>query len=320
MQNKTMTLTDAPTWTIPRRRHDGPARLSFGQERLFLLDRIMPGLAAYNVPALVRVRCTLDAELVRRACEMIIARHEILRTTIRLVDGTPAQEVMPLTRFELTVADLRRLSEAGRDARAHELLAELARRPFDLARDVLLRVALVHVGVEEDLLLIVTPGISERDVLANLTTPAFDLSVPDWYLPLTTGARLVIVPREATLDGVNLADWLTRSGATFVRGPSSNGAAAHGQRRGLRLGLRRSCIRPPLTGTITVSRIWRVRIDGALWDRQAPGRPWRRSCRIPDPGIGDRSARHPAACRSRRRADKRRAPARCAGTDRRAGP
>jgi amino acid adenylation domain-containing protein len=61
------------------------------------------------------------------------------------------------------------------------------------------------------------PGIGEDDVLANLTTPAFDLSVPDWYLPLTSGARLAIVPREATLDGVDLADWLARTGATIVQ-------------------------------------------------------------------------------------------------------
>ena len=62
-----------------------------------------------------------------------------------------------------------------------------------------------------------SPGMDEHDVLANLTTPAFDLSVPDWFLPLTTGARLAIVPREATLDAIELADWLTRSGATFVQ-------------------------------------------------------------------------------------------------------
>ena len=61
------------------------------------------------------------------------------------------------------------------------------------------------------------PGLASHDVLASLTTPAFDLSVPDWYLPLTTGARLVIVPREATLDGVELADWLARTQATFVQ-------------------------------------------------------------------------------------------------------
>jgi acyl-CoA synthetase (AMP-forming)/AMP-acid ligase II len=54
-------------------------------------------------------------------------------------------------------------------------------------------------------------------VVANLTTPAFDLSVPDWYLPHSAGGRLVIVPREATLDGVALSGWLARSGATLVQ-------------------------------------------------------------------------------------------------------
>ena len=54
-------------------------------------------------------------------------------------------------------------------------------------------------------------------MLASVTTPAFDLPVPDLYLPLTTGARLVIVPREATLDGVELADWLARTAATFMQ-------------------------------------------------------------------------------------------------------
>jgi acyl-CoA synthetase (AMP-forming)/AMP-acid ligase II/acyl carrier protein len=61
------------------------------------------------------------------------------------------------------------------------------------------------------------PGLAPGDVVANLTTPAFDLSVPDWYLTLSTGARLALIPREATLDGVELADWLARTGATFVQ-------------------------------------------------------------------------------------------------------
>jgi acyl-coenzyme A synthetase/AMP-(fatty) acid ligase/acyl carrier protein len=63
----------------------------------------------------------------------------------------------------------------------------------------------------------VRPGLGPDDVVANITTPAFDLSVPDWYLPLTTGARLVIVPSEASRDGVELADWLARTGATFLQ-------------------------------------------------------------------------------------------------------
>jgi amino acid adenylation domain-containing protein len=133
--------------------HDEPTRLSFPQERLFLLDRIMPGLPAYSVPTLVEVGRTLDAELVRRACETIVERHEILRTAIVLVDGVPAQRVSPVRPFDLTVADLRTAPDP--EAAAHALLAELAGRPFDLAADVLLRAALVHVGADQDLLMIV---------------------------------------------------------------------------------------------------------------------------------------------------------------------
>jgi amino acid adenylation domain-containing protein len=148
-----MSPTDAPIWTIPTRRHDGPTRLSFPQERLFLLDRIMPGLSAYNVPTLVRARRTLDGELLRQACETIVERHEILRTTIRLLDGAPVQEVSPRRRFDLMLADLR--SDPDAERQALELLAAFARRPFDLMTDVLLRAALVHVGANQDLLLIV---------------------------------------------------------------------------------------------------------------------------------------------------------------------
>jgi amino acid adenylation domain-containing protein len=60
------------------------------------------------------------------------------------------------------------------------------------------------------------PGLSPQDVVANVATHAVDLPVPDFYLTLMIGARLVIVPREATMDGVELADWLARAGATAM--------------------------------------------------------------------------------------------------------
>src|SRR5579864_7686273 len=95
------------TATIPRRAQLGPARLSYPQERLFLLDRIMPGLAAYNVPTLVRVRAHLDASLLQQACGRVVERHEVLRTRIVLVDGVAVPEVSPDTEVQLTVEDLR---------------------------------------------------------------------------------------------------------------------------------------------------------------------------------------------------------------------
>ena len=60
-------------------------------------------------------------------------------------------------------------------------------------------------------------GVGDGDVMANLTTAAFDLSVPDFYLPLCSGAKLVVVAREETLDTALLAERLERCGATVVQ-------------------------------------------------------------------------------------------------------
>src|SRR3984893_9271687 len=152
-----MTASPTSPWPIHKRAPDGPRRLSFPQERLSLLDGIIPGLRPYNVPTVVRVRRTLDAAVLQRALDAILARHDVLRTTIRLIDGTPVTEVSPAGTVELTVSDLRANAEDGpeREARALRLLGELVRQPFDLSRDVLLRAGLVHVGADEDVLAVV---------------------------------------------------------------------------------------------------------------------------------------------------------------------
>jgi amino acid adenylation domain-containing protein len=148
-------VTEAPGTTIPRAAGTGPRPLSSSQERLFLLDRIMPGLGVYNVPTLVRVGTSLDAEMLRQAFSAIVARHEILRTSIILRDGEPVSEVMSRTDVDLIVADLRDSPEELRQSEAERLLGEVVGRPFDLNGDVLLRAALVHVAADSDLLLVV---------------------------------------------------------------------------------------------------------------------------------------------------------------------
>jgi hypothetical protein len=121
---------------------DGPWPLSSPDGRLFLLDVLPPGLPVYNLPTLVRLGTTLDAELLRAAFNAIVQRHEILRTSIRLIDGVPAQEILPHGEIELTVVDLRSQPEAGRRLEADRILADLARQPSDLGADVLQRAGL----------------------------------------------------------------------------------------------------------------------------------------------------------------------------------
>ncbi len=164
----------ADTQTIGRHPGDGPKRLSFPQERVFLLDQIMPGLPAYNVPTLYRVGVTLDEAALQTAFDRIVARHEILRTELTLIDGEPRQRVRAHTAFTLTVFDLRDHDPESREAEARRVLGEIVRRPFDLARDVLLRAALVHLAADEDLLLIVLQHAGTDHVTGGLLLRELD--------------------------------------------------------------------------------------------------------------------------------------------------
>ncbi|HSM76734.1 MAG TPA: amino acid adenylation domain-containing protein, partial [Bryobacteraceae bacterium] len=61
------------------------------------------------------------------------------------------------------------------------------------------------------------PGFTASDVLLAVTTLSFDIAALELYLPLVTGARLVIASREAAADGAQLLERLGTSGATVLQ-------------------------------------------------------------------------------------------------------
>ena len=61
------------------------------------------------------------------------------------------------------------------------------------------------------------PGLTAADAILAITTIAFDLSVPDLLLPLTVGARVAIISREASLDPKAIAAALERHQATVLQ-------------------------------------------------------------------------------------------------------
>ena len=80
--------------------------LSFAQERLWFLDQLTPGTAAYNVPTAVRLQGRLDVAALERSLNEIVRRHEILRTTFVLQDEHPGQVIAPATPRPLPQVDL----------------------------------------------------------------------------------------------------------------------------------------------------------------------------------------------------------------------
>src|SRR5690242_13356124 len=94
---------------IPPRDPAAPIPMSFAQELLWRLERTSPG-HAYNVPRATRFRGPLDIRALQRALDALVARHEVLRTTYDLVDGTPLQithpaRPVPIAHVEAASAD-----------------------------------------------------------------------------------------------------------------------------------------------------------------------------------------------------------------------
>ncbi|OZV80550.1 non-ribosomal peptide synthetase [Micromonospora echinospora] len=126
------------------RRH--PA--SFGQRRLWFLDRLTGADPVYNIPVAFRVRGPLDVDALRTALATIVARHGALRTTFAESGGEPVQVVHPTGVPDLAVVDLTGLPAADRDAEATRLVWEQARTPFDLTAGPLLRVVVVRTDTD----------------------------------------------------------------------------------------------------------------------------------------------------------------------------
>src|SRR5687767_6028867 len=74
----------------------GDLPLSFAQQRLWLLEQPGGPGAGHPIPWRWRLRGELDREALRRALERIVARHDALRTTFRVVDGEPDQRIAPV--------------------------------------------------------------------------------------------------------------------------------------------------------------------------------------------------------------------------------
>ncbi len=129
--------------------------LSFAQQRLWVLDRLEPGSAAYNIPISLRLNGSLDIAALEYAMNEVLFRHEVLRTEIHTEDGEPVQRVLPPSHLDLAVVDISSKPAAEREERALRLAAEEARRPFDFAHGPLLRTKLLRLG-EQDFVLLIT--------------------------------------------------------------------------------------------------------------------------------------------------------------------
>ncbi len=120
--------------------------LTSAQRRLWFLDQLESDRSIYNISGAHLLEDGLDEQLLERALNEVVRRHQALRTTFPAVAEKPVQRIAPGLEVRVPIIDLGSLAEPRRRREAERLAAEVAGRPFDLARGPLVRVTLVRLG------------------------------------------------------------------------------------------------------------------------------------------------------------------------------
>ncbi len=162
-----------PAQAIPRRGQAGPCPLSFAQQRLWFLDQLEPGSAAYNLSIALELRGPLHLPTLEQSLNAIVQRHDTLRTTFATIE-VPAEQIIAATlHVTLPVVDLQHLPVAEREVAMRRLATAEAQRPFDLRQGPLVRATVVRLGEAVHVLLvtmhhIISDGWSLRVVMQEL--------------------------------------------------------------------------------------------------------------------------------------------------------
>ncbi|SEG84492.1 amino acid adenylation domain-containing protein [Actinacidiphila yanglinensis] len=149
--------------------------LSSAQMRLWLVQQMRPDLADYLIPTVLRVRGHLDVNALTSAVSTLVARHESLRTRfVAGPDGEPHQVVDPPRPVALDEHDLSAVGDAEQRRRtARTIVAAETSRPFDLARDPLLRVAVVRSAADDATVVVTVHHIAADGLSMDLLAAEF---------------------------------------------------------------------------------------------------------------------------------------------------
>jgi amino acid adenylation domain-containing protein len=135
---------------VPR---DGELPLSHAQVRLWFLDQLESGSAAYVMPSATLLRGDLNFTALQRTLGEIVRRHEILRSVFVARDGTPHLRIQEPAEVTATLTDLSDRLPEDRAAEAQRLTAVNANQPFDLSTGPLYRAHVLRLSDTEHVLL-----------------------------------------------------------------------------------------------------------------------------------------------------------------------
>jgi amino acid adenylation domain-containing protein len=183
-------------------RGDVEPALSFAQERFWFLERFEPGTALYHVPAVVRLRHRLALDVLHRALDAVVERHEVLRTTLVSTDDGRAPRVQPPRAVPVVVVRAHHLTAP----QATTLLEGHAREPFDLAADLMVRVTIVELADDDRVVLFLFHHIA----VDGWSVGVFFRELSAFYAAFAAGTSSFALP-PLPIQHADFAAWQRRA-------------------------------------------------------------------------------------------------------------
>lgn len=178
--------------TIQSISRDRDLPVSFAQQRLWFLDQLGGQSAIYNIFKVLHLRGKLNLTALEQAFQVIVERHETLRTSFQVVKDSPVQIIAPQISLTLPVIDLKELPIDEQSVQVQKLIKAESQKPFNLRQAPLLRVTLLHLEEQFHILVlaihhIISDGWSMGILIRELSTlyQAFSSGEPNPLPPLS---------------------------------------------------------------------------------------------------------------------------------------
>jgi non-ribosomal peptide synthetase component F/thioesterase domain-containing protein len=163
---------------------------SVAQRRFWVLEQIAPGNPALHMRACVRVTGHLRVDVLERSLQLLVDRHEILRTTFGKVDEELVQVVASSQGITLPVTSIVGLSATDQESGLWRVIRKEASAPFDLELGPLIRSRLISLGRQEHVLVITTHHI----LVDGWSQSVIQRDLWDIYEGLSKGNESPLVP------------------------------------------------------------------------------------------------------------------------------
>ncbi len=192
---------------LPRSGDEESFPLSFAQQRLWFLDQLEPGSPLYNICSPVRINGALNVEALRRAFELIIQKHEVLRTTFFKEGAEARQKIHDTFTLDFEIVDI------GKEDDLEKAIQAEANHSFNLREEAPVRVRLLRRSDREHILVLTLHHI----VSDNWSTGVLIREFMDFYPPLAEGREVNITP--LTIQYADFAAWQRKwlSGKTLQK-------------------------------------------------------------------------------------------------------